>query len=136
MIVVMVIVLCEVYVFIEMWVLVYCDIVILVGNGCVINLLLVIGWLLIEVYLMVSDCVLLIGVVGGYVVVLLLELVVYVVVVESDLVLLVLVCELFVGFDNVELVEGLLEGGYVGGVLYDVLVVDGVIEMVFDVLVL
>lgn len=125
----------EAYVPTEMRALAYRDTAILVGNGRAINLPLATGRLLTEAYLTASDRVLLIGAAGGYAAALLSELVAHVVAVESDPALLALARESLAGFDNVELVEGPLEGGHAGGAPYDVLVVDGAIETVPDALV-
>lgn len=113
--------------------LAYRDTALPAGNGRAINLPMVTGRLLTEAYLQANDRVLLIGAAGGYAAALLSEIVSSVVAVEQDAALVAIAREALTA--NVELVEGPMNQGHADGAPYDVLIVDGAIEQVPDVLV-
>lgn len=109
--------------------LAYRDAVIPLGNARWANLPMATGRLLTEAYLAPSDRVLLIGAAGGYAAALLGELVAEVVAVESDPALAALAREALAGAARVTLVEGPLGHGAPDGAPYDLLMVDGAMEV-------
>lgn len=109
--------------------LAYRDTAVAIGNGRYINLPIATGKLLTEAYLTAADRVLLIGAAGGYTAAVLGRLVASVVAVESDADLAAHARTALAGIGNVELVEGPLEAGHAAGAPYDVLVVDGAVEV-------
>ncbi len=115
--------------------LAYRDTAIPVGHARWVNLPMATGRLLTEAYLTPTDTVLLIGAAGGYTAALLAELVVHVVAVESDPALAVLARDALADEPNVTLVEGSLTEGCPDRGPFDVLVIDGAMEVVPDTLV-
>lgn len=115
--------------------LAYRDAAIPLGNARWANLPMATGRLLTEAYLTSADRVLLIGAAGGYAAALLAELVSEVIAVESDPTLAALAREALAGFANVTVVEGPLGDGHADGAPYDVLVVDGAMEVLPEALV-
>ncbi|MGR6327734.1 protein-L-isoaspartate O-methyltransferase family protein [Sphingomonas sp. XXL09] len=115
--------------------LAYRDTALPAGRGRAINLPMVTGRLLTEAYLTADDRVLLIGAAGGYAAALLASIVASVVAVEEDAELVAIARDALAGTPNVEIVEGSLTEGYAAGAPYDVLIVDGAIEQVPDLLV-
>lgn len=109
--------------------LAYRDTAVALGNGRSLNVPIATGKLLTEAYLLPSDKVLLIGAAGGYTAAVLAQLVQSVVAVESDSDLAAHARAALAGIANVELVEGPLEQGYPVGAPYDVLLIDGAIEV-------
>jgi protein-L-isoaspartate(D-aspartate) O-methyltransferase len=109
--------------------LAYRDTAIAIGNGRYLNLPIATGKLLTEAFLEPTDKVLLIGAAGGYTAAVLSKLVRSVVAVESDPDLAAHARTALAGYGNVELVEGPLEQGHAAGAPYDVLVVDGCVEV-------
>jgi len=109
--------------------LAYRDTAVAIGNGRYINLPIATGKLLTEAYLTPADRVLLIGAAGGYTAAVLARLVASVIAVESDSDLAAHAHAALAGIGNVELVEGPLEAGHASGAPYDVLIVDGAVEM-------
>lgn len=105
------------------------------GRGRFQNVPIATGRLLTEARLLPADRVLLIGAAGGYTAAVLAGLVASVVAVESDPALAAAARAALAGFANVTLVEGPLAAGHAGGAPYDVLVIDGAVEHVADVLV-
>jgi protein-L-isoaspartate(D-aspartate) O-methyltransferase len=115
--------------------LAYRDGVIPLGRGRWANLPMATGRLLTQAELTAADRVLLIGAAGGYTAALLAGMVSHVTAVESDPELVALAREALAGDPRVTVVEGPLQGGHPDGGPYDVLVVDGAIEMMPDALV-
>ena len=115
--------------------LAYRDTALPVAGGRAINLPMVTGRLLTEAYLEKNDRVLLIGAAGGYAAAILAQIVAEVVAVEEDTALAALAREALADTPNVRVVEGPLAAGHAGDGLYDVLIVDGAIEQIPDVLV-
>lgn len=115
--------------------LAYRDSAIPLGHARWANLPMATGRLLTEAYLTAADRVLLIGAAGGYTAALLSELVAAVVAVESDPALAALSREALGGLPNVMLVEAPLSDGAPDGAPYDVLVVDGAMEVLPDALI-
>lgn len=113
----------------------YRDTALPVAGGRAINLPMVTGRLLTEAYLERGDRVLLIGAAGGYAAAILAQIVAEVVAVEQDPALAALAREALAGTSNVRVVEGPLAAGDADGGPYDVLIVDGAIQHVPDVLV-
>ncbi|USU09306.1 protein-L-isoaspartate O-methyltransferase [Sphingomonadaceae bacterium OTU29MARTA1] len=113
----------------------YRDTALPVAGGRAINLPMVTGRMLTEAYLEKNDRVLLIGAAGGYTAAILAQIVADVVAVEEDAALAALAREALAGTPNVTLVEAPLAAGHADGGPYDVLIVDGAIEHVPDVLV-
>jgi protein-L-isoaspartate(D-aspartate) O-methyltransferase len=109
--------------------LAYRDTAVAIGNGRYLNLPIATGKLLTEAYLEPTDRVLLIGAAGGYTAAVLSGLVRSVVAVESDTDLAAHALVALAGYGNVELVEGPLEQGHQAGAPYDVLIVDGCVEL-------
>lgn len=115
--------------------LAYRDTAIPLGNARWANLPIATGRLLTEAYLQPTDRALLIGAAGGYAAALLAELVAHVVAVESDPALAALARGALEAADAVTFVEGPLDAGHAEGAPYDVLVVDGAMEVFPDALV-
>jgi len=113
----------------------YRDTALPVAGGRAINLPMVTGRLLTEAYLERGDRVLLIGAAGGYAAAILAQIVAEVVAVEENAALAALAREALAGIANVRLVEAPLAAGAAEHGPYDVLLVDGAIEHVPDVLV-
>ncbi len=113
----------------------YRDTALPVAGARAINLPMVTGRLLTEAYLEKGDRVLLIGAAGGYAAAILAQIVAHVVAVEEDPALAALARAALAGVANVTLVEAPLAQGHGEGAPYDVLIVDGAIEHVPDVLV-
>ena len=113
----------------------YRDTALPVAGGRAINLPMVTGRLLTEAYLERRDRVLLIGAAGGYAAAILAQIVAEVVAVEENAALAALAREALAGIANVRLVEAPLAAGAAEHGPYDVLLVDGAIEHVPDVLV-
>lgn len=112
--------------------LAYRDTAVAIGNGRYLNLPIATGKLLTEAYLEPTDKVLLIGAAGGYSAAVLSSLVRSVVAVESDADLAAHARTALAGYANVELVEGPLDKGHQAGAPYDVLIVDGCVEVIPD----
>jgi len=112
----------------------YRDTAVPLGRGRFQNVPIATGRLLTEAYLLPADRVLLIGAAGGYTAAVLAGLVGQVVAVESDPALASLAREALADYSNVTLVEGPLAAGHAGAP-YDVLVIDGSVEHVPEVLV-
>ena len=115
--------------------LAYRDTAIPLGAARWANLPMATGRLLTEAYLLPSDRVLLIGAAGGYAAAVLARLVAGVVAVESDPVLADLARGALTDFANVTLIEGDLRSGCPGAAPFDVLIVDGAVETLPDMLV-
>ncbi len=115
--------------------LAYRDTALPVAGGRAINLPMVTGRLLTEAYLEKGDRVLLIGAAGGYTAAILAQIVAEVVAVEEDAALAALARGALGATSNVRVVEAPLNAGSVEGGPYDVLIVDGAIQHVPDVLV-
>ena len=113
----------------------YRDTALPVGRGRAINLPMVTGRLLTEAYLEKGDRVLLIGAAGGYTAAILAEIVAEVVAVEEDAALVALAREALAGTPGVTVVEDALPQGHAAGAPYDVLVIDGAVEVIPDTLV-
>ena len=113
----------------------YRDGILPLGNARWANLPMATGRLLTRAELAASDRVLLIGAAGGYAAALLAGLVTQVVAVESDPALAALARRALAGLQGVMLVEAPLPAGYADGAPYDVIIVDGAIEVVPDALV-
>ena len=110
----------------------YLDRQIPLGRGRHMNVPVSTGRLLTEAYLEPDDRVLLIGAAGGYTAAVLSEIVAHVVAVESDPALVAIAREALAGYDGIDLVEGELRAGAPDGGPYDVLIVDGAVEVVPD----
>lgn len=115
--------------------LAYRDTALPVAGGRAINLPMVTGRLLTEAYLEKGDRVLLIGAAGGYTAAILAQIVAEVVAVEQDAALAALAREALASMPNVRVVEAPLNAGHAEDAPYDVLIVDGAIQHVPDVLV-
>lgn len=115
--------------------LAYRDTAIAIGNGRYLNVPIATGKLLTEAYLLPTDKVLLIGAAGGYTAAVLSRLVASVVAVESDPDLAAHARNALASLANVSLVEGPLATGYAKDAPYDVLVVDGCVEQLPEMLV-
>lgn len=113
----------------------YRDTAIALGAGRYANLPMATGRLLTEAYLTATDRVLLIGAASGYTAAVLSEIVASVVAVESDPALIAVAREALAGIDTVELVEGPLNEGHAAGAPYDVLIIDGAVESIPDMVV-
>lgn len=113
----------------------YRDALLPVSGGRAINLPMATGRLLTEAYLRPLDRVLLIGAAGGYTAAILAEIVLHVAAVEQDPALVALAREALAGVSKVEIVEAPLATGHAAGEPYDVLIIDGAVEAVPDVLV-
>jgi protein-L-isoaspartate(D-aspartate) O-methyltransferase len=113
----------------------YRDTAIALGAGRYANLPMATGRLLTEAYLTATDRVLLIGAASGYTAAVLSEIVGSVVAVESDPALIAVARGALAGIDTVELVEGPLNEGHAAGAPYDVLIIDGAVESIPDMLV-
>ena len=109
--------------------LAYRDTAVEIGNGRHINLPIATGKLLTEANLTGADRVLLIGAAGGYTAAVLARIVAHVVAVESDPDLARHARAALADCRNVELVEGPLETGHAAGAPYDLLVIDGAVEV-------
>lgn len=115
--------------------LAYRDAAIPLGHARWANLPMATGRLLTEAYLTPSDRALLIGAAGGYTAALLAGLVEEVVAVESDPALAALAREALAGEPRVTLVEAPMGDGYAERAPYDVLVIDGAMEVIPEALV-
>lgn len=115
--------------------LAYRDRPIPLGRARYVNAPMTTGRLLNEAQLEPGDRVLLIGAAGGYAAAVLAGIVAHVTAVESDRALLALANEALAGTTNVELIEGPLTGGWSEGAPYDVLFVDGAVELLPEALV-
>jgi len=107
----------------------YRDTLLPLAGGRRQNLPLATGRLLTVADVRPTDKVLLIGAAGGYSAALLAGLANAVVAVEEEVSLATLARTALAAYANVELVEGPLEGGHAAGAPYDVLVVDGAVEV-------
>lgn len=115
--------------------LAYRDTAILLGGGRSVNLPMATGRLLTEAYLTATDRVLLIGAATGYTAAVLSEIVADVVAVESNAALVAIARETLAGVPNVRVIEGPMQDGYAEGAPYDVLIVDGAIAQIPELLV-
>ncbi|KQM95157.1 MULTISPECIES: protein-L-isoaspartate O-methyltransferase family protein [Sphingomonas] len=113
----------------------YRDAPIPLGGGRYANLPMATGRLLTEAYLTATDRVLLIGAATGYTAAVLAEIVGTVVAVDSDPSLLGTARDALGATPTVELVEGPMAQGHAAGAPYDVLVIDGAVEVIPDTLV-
>ena len=113
----------------------YRDAPIPLGGGRYANLPMATGRLLTEAYLTATDRVLLIGAATGYTAAVLAEIVGTVVAVDSDAALLGTARDALDATPTVELVEGPMAQGHAAGAPYDVLVIDGAVEVIPDTLV-
>jgi protein-L-isoaspartate(D-aspartate) O-methyltransferase len=113
----------------------YRDTPLSLGGDRYLNAPMVTGRLLTEAYLQPTDRVLLIGAAGGYTAAVLARIVASVVAVEEDPALMAVARAALTGVATVELVEASLSTGHPAGAPYDVLVIDGAIEVVPDALV-
>ena len=104
------------------------------GNGRYQNTPLATGRLLTQATVEPTDRVLLIGATGGYTAAILSRLAAHVVAVESDTGLAESARMTLAGLANVELVSGALQDGSAAHAPYDVLIVDGAIEVLPDAL--
>ncbi len=107
----------------------YRDTPIPIGAGRRANAPLATARLLNQAELLPTDRVLLIGAAGGYAAALLSELVADVVAVEEHPALVALARDALGGTDRVTLVQGSLANGHAVGQPYDVLIVDGAVEV-------
>lgn len=112
----------------------YRDTAIALGRARYLNVPMATGRLLTEAYLEAGDRVLLIGAASGYTAAVLAELVAHVVAVESDAALVAMARAALDGEGRVELVEGAMAEGWPKAAPYDVLVIDGAVEVVPDAL--
>jgi protein-L-isoaspartate(D-aspartate) O-methyltransferase len=115
--------------------LAYRDTAVPLGHGRFQNVPIATGRLLTEANLQPTDRVLLIGAAGGYTAAVLAQLVASVVAVESDAALASQARAALAGVPAVTVVEGALEAGHAAGAPYDLLVIDGSVEQVPDVIV-
>jgi protein-L-isoaspartate(D-aspartate) O-methyltransferase len=113
----------------------YRDTALPLGEGRWMNPPMATGRLLTEAYLEPTDRVLLIGAAGGYTAAVLSRIVTSVVAVEEDAALVALADNALADMPKVEIVAGPLNAGHADGGPYDVLVIDGAIETVPDVLI-
>jgi len=113
----------------------YRDTAVPLGAGRAQNVPIATGRLLNQAELRPSDRVLLIGAAGGYTAALLAKLVAEIVAVESDPTLAAFARVALANVATVTLIEGPLEVGHAIGAPYDVLVIDGAVEVVPDALV-
>ena len=113
----------------------YRDTAIGLGGGRYANLPMATGRLLTEAYLTATDRVLLIGAATGYTAAVLAKIVGSVVAVESDAALVAIARTALTGVANVEVVEAPMAQGDADGGPYDVLVIDGAVESLPDMLV-
>lgn len=113
----------------------YRDTAIPTGAGRAANPPLATARLLTQAELEPADHVLLVGAGGGYAAAVLSEMVARVTALESDAALLDIARTALAGAENVELVDGPLEQGWVAGSPYDVLMVDGAVEELPDALI-
>lgn len=113
----------------------YRDTALPLGEGRMQNPPLATGRLLTEAELTRDDRVLLIGAAGGYTAAVLAEIVAEVVAVEENATLAAIAREALAGLANVTVIEGALSEGHADKAPYDVLIVDGAIEVVPDALV-
>ncbi|PAX08503.1 protein-L-isoaspartate O-methyltransferase family protein [Sphingomonas lenta] len=112
----------------------YLDRQLALGRGRYLNVPVSTGRLLTEAYLEPDDRVLLIGAATGYAAAVLAELVAHVVAVESDPALAAHARDALRAESQVEIVEAPLQEGWPAGAPYDVLMIDGAVEFVPDVL--
>ncbi|MFM9828952.1 MAG: protein-L-isoaspartate O-methyltransferase family protein [Sphingomonas sp.] len=115
--------------------LAYRDMVVTLGNGRMSNLPIATGRLLNEARLQPTDTVLLVGAAGGYAAAVLAAVVARVVAVESDSALLAIARPALASLSNVTLVEAPLAAGQAASAPYDVIIIDGAVEEVPQVLV-
>ena len=115
--------------------LAYRDTAVPIAHGRAQNVPIATGRLLTQAELRATDRVLLIGAAGGYTAAVLSRLVAEIVAVESDAALVALARTALADTPNVTLVEGPLEAGHPASGPYDVLVIDGAVEMVPDALI-
>lgn len=115
--------------------LAYRDTALPLGSGRAANLPIATGRLLNEAKVAATDIVLLVGAAGGYTAAVLAELAAKVVALESDPTLLAIAARALGGSDRVAIVSGPLEQGHVAGAPYDLIVIDGAISHVPQVLV-
>ena len=124
----------EEFVPVELRDIAYRDSVLPVGRGRGINLPMATGRLLTEANLLANDRVMLIGAAGGYTAAVLADIVTHVDAVEDDRDLLTIARAALVGDDRVTLIDAPLAAGNIEGAPYDVLVIDGAVEMIPDAL--
>lgn len=108
----------------------YADTMVELPGGRRHNNPLATGRLLTEAQVQPGDRVLLVGAAGGYAAALLAKLAQHVVALECEPALAALARAALVGTGNVEVVEGPLHEGWAAGAPYDLIVVDGAIEVV------
>jgi protein-L-isoaspartate(D-aspartate) O-methyltransferase len=113
----------------------YRDVAIPLGGGRSMNMPLATGRLLTVADLEATDRVLLIGAAGGYSAALLAHVVAEVVAVEESASLAGLARTTLAGQEKVTVVEGPLTAGHPEGAPYDVLIVDGAVEVLPETLV-
>ena len=113
----------------------YRDTALPLGGGRWMNPPMATGRLLTEAYLEPTDRVLLIGAAGGYTAALLARIVAHVVAVEEDAALIALARAAIGDTARIAMIEASLTTGHPDDAPYDVLVIDGAIEMMPDALV-
>ena len=113
----------------------YRDVAIPLGGGRSMNMPLATGRLLTVAELQATDRVLLIGAAGGYSAALLAQMVAEVVAVEESASLAGLARTALAGQEKITLIEGPLAAGYPDRAPYDVLIVDGAVEVLQESLV-
>lgn len=113
----------------------YRDDLVALSGGRSLNLPIATGRLLTEARLQLTDRVLLIGAATGYTAAVLAELVASVVAVEVDPALAAQARAILGVNERIAVVEGPLERGHVDGAPYDVMVIDGAVEHLPDMLV-
>jgi protein-L-isoaspartate(D-aspartate) O-methyltransferase len=110
----------------------YADVSVPLGGGRALSSPMAIGRLLTEAGVREDDHVLLVGAATGYTAVLLARLAASVVAVEEDAPLAELATQALAGLPRVELVTGPLRCGWAGSAPYDLIVIDGAVEIIPD----
>lgn len=110
--------------------LAYAEALVPLGNGRHLNTPMSLGKLLTEAAPRASDKALIVGAATGYAAAVLAEMVASVVAVEEDAALLEIARKALKGSSKVKLVEGPLTEGHKRGAPYDLILIDGAVELI------